>query len=49
VTNGVPYVEYEPNLGGERKYTVKGCENLGDGWHDRRPGDRFFKVDVSMP
>ena len=52
--NGNAVVGWEPDLneGGAksiRKYTIYGVEHLGDAWHPRRDGDRFFKVGVEMP
>ena len=52
--SGNAVVGWEPDLneGGAksiRNYTVYGVEHLGDEWHLRRDGDRFFKVGVEMP
>ena len=47
--DGTVDISYSPDLGEKRSYTVLGCENLGDAWHEKSDGDRFFKVQVSMP
>ena len=47
--DGTIDVKYLPDLGDRRSYTILGCENLGDAWHEKSDGDRFFKVQVSMP
>lgn len=47
--DGTVGISYSPDLGEKRSYTVLGCENLGDAWHEKSEGDRFFKVKVSMP
>lgn len=51
VVDGAPVIRYSPDLGEKRRYTVLGRESLDDeaGWHERREGDRFFKVKVEMP
>ena len=50
LVDGEPKVEWLPNLGPDRKYTVLGRESLSEGdWHERKPGDCFFKIKVEMP
>lgn len=49
--NGVP-TAWSPDLGTRRVYTIKGrasLSDIGESWHDRTSGDRFFKVTVEMP
>ena len=47
--DGTVDIKYSPDLGEKRSYTILGCENIGDAWHDKSDGDRFFKVKVSIP
>ena len=48
-SDGTIDVQYYPDLGDRRTYTILGCGNLGEAWHEKSGGDRFFKVKVSMP
>ena len=47
--DGTIDIQYYPDLGSKRNYTILGCEKLGDAWHEKTDGDRFFKVKVSVP
>ena len=47
--DGTVDISYSPDLGEKRNYTILGCEYLGETWHEKSDGDRFFKVQVSMP
>jgi uncharacterized repeat protein (TIGR02543 family) len=46
--DGKPVVSSDPDLGGERTYTVEGVENLGDAWGPTTPATRFFRVKVML-
>ena len=50
MVDGKPKVEWFPNLGEKRSYTVLGKEKLTDSnWEPQKPWHRFFKIQVSMP
>ena len=50
LSNGVPVVGWEPDLGAERAYRVLGRESLSDGaWGPTNAASRFFKVEVGLP
>ena len=44
-------MDWRPNLGDRRRYTILGRRELDDegGWHEAEDGDRFFTVRVDMP
>ncbi len=52
--NGEPVITWNPDLNENgtksiRRYTIYGCRELGGEWHERKDGDRFFKVRVALP
>lgn len=55
ITNGVPHIDWKPDLGDRRTYTLWGIDDLGgtNAWRAVDPADpgatgaRFFKVSVS--
>jgi len=53
VTNGIPYISWSPDLGGERLYLIMGTRNLDEEWElvdDVKSTDcDFFKVGVDFP
>lgn len=48
VSNGVPVVTFDPDLGTERIYVVEGKENLSDPWGSTNASTRFFRVKVEL-
>ena len=49
LTNGTPYITWEPNLE-DRNYTVQGKTNLTDSvWGPTNSASRFFNVNVEKP
>ena len=56
ITNGVPCIGWDPDLGNRRTYTIWGCDALGpgDAWRPVDPADpgasgaHFFKVSVGQ-
>ena len=51
MVNDVPVIEWQPNLGEQRRYEILGAPSLDElQWHSpTNSSDRFFKVKVSMP
>ena len=50
VTNDQVYISWDPDLKGDRVYTIKGAENLTDEFiAPTNSASRFFKVEVSLP
>ena len=50
VSNGLPVIRWSPNLGGRRKYMIKGASSIGDDFvSPTNSTHRFFKEDVSLP
>ena len=50
LSNGVPVVGWDPDLGAERAYRLLGRESLSEGsWGPTNGASRFFKVEVSLP
>ena len=48
MVDGAVQLGWEPNLGAERAYAVKGSETL-DSWGETNEASRFFRVNVTMP
>lgn len=48
VSNGVPVVTFDPDLGDARVYVVEGKENLTDPWGPTNANTRFFRVKVEL-
>lgn len=48
MVDGVLQLGWEPDLGAERTYEVKGSEIL-DSWGETNEASRFFRVNVGMP
>ena len=49
ISNGIPVVTFDPDLGGSRRYEIDGKSDLSDDWGPTNAWSRFFRARVSLP